>query len=195
MSWVHILRQLTSPTCQSRWRRYSKEPPPPPPSTPLLSIQRPQRGISVTVSIWKLWVCKLILDCDGDHFLFHQFFVGRLSFCMRQCFVHANNLLTPKFLCAPMFLYILPPPIFCVFCQRLNKTVYDWLLFALYACFWKQTFFEEGLQIKGIWWDFKTSCNFKSDKWDQYCSAQTRTGIGLLGKPPAVKQFPSFKSH
>ncbi len=27
------------------------------------------------------------------------------------------------------------------------------------------------------------------------CSAQTRTGIGLLGKPPAVKQFPSDESH
>jgi hypothetical protein len=26
-------------------------------------------------------------------------------------------------------------------------------------------------------------------------SAQTRTGIGLLGKPPAVKQFPSVESH
>ncbi len=29
----------------------------------------------------------------------------------------------------------------------------------------------------------------------RYCSAQARTGIGLLGKPPAVKQFPSFESH
>jgi hypothetical protein len=29
-----------------------------------------------------------------------------------QCFVDANNLLTPRFLCAPMFLYILPAPIF-----------------------------------------------------------------------------------
>ena len=28
-----------------------------------------------------------------------------------------------------------------------------------------------------------------------YCLAQTRTGIGLLGKPPAVKQFPSVESH
>jgi hypothetical protein len=27
------------------------------------------------------------------------------------------------------------------------------------------------------------------------CSAQTRTGIGLLGKPPAVKQFPTVESH
>ncbi len=26
------------------------------------------------------------------------------------------------------------------------------------------------------------------------CSAQTRTGIGLLGKPPAVKQFPQSKA-
>ncbi len=26
------------------------------------------------------------------------------------------------------------------------------------------------------------------------CSAQTRTGIGLLGKPPAVKQFPPSKA-
>ncbi len=28
-----------------------------------------------------------------------------------------------------------------------------------------------------------------------YCSAQTRTRIGLLGKPPAVKKFPSVESH
>jgi len=27
------------------------------------------------------------------------------------------------------------------------------------------------------------------------CSAQTQTGIGLHGKPPAVKQFPSVESH
>jgi hypothetical protein len=26
------------------------------------------------------------------------------------------------------------------------------------------------------------------------CSVQTRTGIGLLGKPPAVKQFPPLKA-
>jgi hypothetical protein len=28
-----------------------------------------------------------------------------------------------------------------------------------------------------------------------YCSAQTRTGIGLLGKPPTVKQFPSSRAN
>jgi hypothetical protein len=28
-----------------------------------------------------------------------------------------------------------------------------------------------------------------------HCSVQTQTGIGLLGKPPAVKQFPSVESH
>ncbi len=27
------------------------------------------------------------------------------------------------------------------------------------------------------------------------CSAQTRTGIGLLGKPPAVKQFPPTRAN
>ncbi len=27
------------------------------------------------------------------------------------------------------------------------------------------------------------------------CSAQTRTGIGLLGKPPAMKQFLAVESH
>jgi hypothetical protein len=27
------------------------------------------------------------------------------------------------------------------------------------------------------------------------CSAQTRTGIGLLGKPPAVKQFPPSEAN
>jgi hypothetical protein len=27
------------------------------------------------------------------------------------------------------------------------------------------------------------------------CSAQAQTGIGLLGKPPAVKQFPSSKAN
>jgi hypothetical protein len=28
-----------------------------------------------------------------------------------------------------------------------------------------------------------------------YCLAQTRTGIGLLGKPPAVKQFPPSRAN
>ncbi len=27
------------------------------------------------------------------------------------------------------------------------------------------------------------------------CSAQTRTRIGLLGKPPAVNRFPAVESH
>ncbi len=31
-------------------------------------------------------------------------------------------------------------------------------------------------------------------KLEWCCSAQTRTGIGLLGKPPTVKQFPSSKA-
>jgi hypothetical protein len=30
---------------------------------------------------------------------------------------------------------------------------------------------------------------------DEDCSAQTRTVIGLLRKPPAVKQFPTVESH
>ena len=33
------------------------------------------------------------------------------------------------------------------------------------------------------------------DRMDSRWLAQTRTGIGLLGKPPAVKQFPSVESH
>jgi hypothetical protein len=28
-----------------------------------------------------------------------------------------------------------------------------------------------------------------------YYSVQTRTGIGSLGKPPAVKQFPTVENH
>jgi hypothetical protein len=32
-------------------------------------------------------------------------------------------------------------------------------------------------------------------KPDCSCLAQTRIGIGSLGKPPAVKQFPSVESH
>ncbi len=52
--------------------------PHPPPScyipTPLFSIQRPQRWISVTAFICRLWVCRLILDSDGDHFLFSPIF-------------------------------------------------------------------------------------------------------------------------
>jgi hypothetical protein len=35
----------------------------------------------------------------------------------------------------------------------------------------------------------------KNKEKNTRCSAQTRTGIGLLGKPPAVKQFPSVESH
>ncbi len=35
----------------------------------------------------------------------------------------------------------------------------------------------------------------KKVSYDHTCSAQTRTGIGLLGKPPAVKQFHTVKSH
>jgi hypothetical protein len=38
-------------------------------------------------------------------------------------------------------------------------------------------------------------CLYSSKEQLQVCSTQTRTGIGLLGKPPAVKQFPSVESH
>ncbi len=40
--------------------------------------------------------------------------------------------------------------------------------------------------------------NFSSlalSKQKRRCWAQTRTGIGLLGKPPAVKQFPPSKAN
>ncbi len=33
------------------------------------------------------------------------------------------------------------------------------------------------------------------DRMDSRCLAQTRTRIGLLGKPPAEKQFPTLESH
>ena len=33
------------------------------------------------------------------------------------------------------------------------------------------------------------------DRMDSRCLAQTRTGKGLLGKPPAEKQFPTVESH
>ncbi len=67
VSCVHSLRRFTSTTCQGRWKRYL-------PPTPLLSIQRPQHWISVTASIWRLWVCKLILNSNGDHFLVSPIF-------------------------------------------------------------------------------------------------------------------------
>ncbi len=52
-------------------------------------------------------------------------------------------------------------------------------------------------------WDFsKKICNISFGFWlvsfclqKIGCSAQTRTGIGLLGKPPAVKQFLAVESH
>jgi hypothetical protein len=43
--------------------------PPPHGSYPILDTQRPQPWISVTSSVWRLWVQKLILDSDGDCFL------------------------------------------------------------------------------------------------------------------------------
>jgi hypothetical protein len=61
-------------------------------------------------------------------------------------------------------------------------------------------------QWGGIFWGF---CDSKLLPWPifcqigplkarfsclKFCSAQTRTGIGLLGKPPAVKQFPPSKA-
>jgi hypothetical protein len=33
------------------------------------------------------------------------------------------------------------------------------------------------------------------DRMDSRCLAQTWTGIELLGKPPAEKQFPTVESH
>ncbi len=39
-------------------------------------------------------------------------------------------------------------------------------------------------------------CKYGREKKFQYsCSAQTRTELGLLGKPPAVKQFLAVESH
>ncbi len=50
--------------------------PPPPPlgSYPILDTRRPQRWISVTDSVRRLWVQKLILVSDGDCFLLLPFF-------------------------------------------------------------------------------------------------------------------------
>ncbi len=43
------------------------------------------------------------------------------------------------------------------------------------------------------WYFLKTSCMILRNI-NRICSAQTRTGIGLLGKPPVVKQFPPSKA-
>jgi len=67
---------LTCLTCLRLWlsgQEVQQEAPPLPP-TPLMSIQRPQCWISVMASIWRLWVWELILDSDGDHFLFSPIF-------------------------------------------------------------------------------------------------------------------------
>ncbi len=45
-------------------------------------------------------------------YIVHNIICRRLSFCMHQCFVDANNLLIPKVLSAPIFLRILPALIF-----------------------------------------------------------------------------------
>ncbi len=42
---------------------------------------------------------------------------------------------------------------------------------------------------------FSLSFSLGGPKYKNQCSAQTRTGMGLLGKPPAEKQFPTVKSH
>jgi hypothetical protein len=43
--------------------------------------------------------------------------------------------------------------------------------------------------------EFKYLDKILYEQFQYYCSAQTRTGIGLLGKPPAVKQFPPTKAN
>ncbi len=65
--------------------------PPPPWVLPHWDTKRPQRWISVMTSVWRLWVCELILDSDGDHFLFSPIF-GNFQWNLggRRYFVDAN---------------------------------------------------------------------------------------------------------
>ncbi len=97
----------------SPWRDkdYCASPPPSPPppplgSYPILETQRPHCWISVTDSVWRLWVQKLILDSDGDCFLLLPIFdrtpVSRDIDCcslakIREILAGADILLTPIF--------------------------------------------------------------------------------------------------
>ncbi len=51
------------------------------------------------------------------------------------------------------------------------------------------------IQIRNTGADFKKNVKKLPEKSKRLCSAQTQTRIGLLGKPPAVKQFLAVESH
>ncbi len=56
---------------------------------------------------------------------------------------------------------------------------------------------EETLLARSSHWSrLPRLAAYSSILWPHHrCSAQTRTGIGLPGKPPAEKQFPTVESH
>ncbi len=96
-----------------------RSPPPPLPFIPLLSIRRLQRWISVTASIWRLWVCELILDSDGDHFFFSLIFCRTSVSRDIDCYSLAkiSEILAGANICRCQYL--------CVFCMagHYNKPV------------------------------------------------------------------------
>ncbi len=57
---------------------FSPLPPPPHPYPILDNNSEAQWWISVTASVWRSWVEKLISDSDANDFCFYQFLIGRL---------------------------------------------------------------------------------------------------------------------
>ncbi len=88
MSWAHSRRWFTSPTYQAGRGGTARSPPPLRLPTPLFSSQRPQDWISVTASIWRLWVCRKPVSRDIDCYS-----LAKIS----EILVDTNILSTPIF--------------------------------------------------------------------------------------------------
>jgi hypothetical protein len=79
-----------------------------------------------------------------------------------------------------------PPPFICwCFFIRIPLPSYKKTLYNLLLC--------PVVQMTALLPSFAYSCTVV--QYNSTCSAQARTGIGLLEKPPAVNRFPAVESH
>ncbi len=106
MSWAHSLWRFTSPTCQAGRGRYSKESPPPATHTPFQQSETSAVDFCDGLCFGGREYKKLILDSDGDHFMFSPIFnrtpVSRDIDCyslakISEILAGANILSTPIF--------------------------------------------------------------------------------------------------